>query len=71
LAADKGSEFIKEWYDLFVFFLNSTYDVTEKKMRECDIYNYKWTNQYDRYLTVMDSVKCVLGCRQKDIDANK
>lgn len=33
--------------------------------------SHKWTNAYDRYLTVMDALKAVMGCKQADIDKNK
>jgi len=40
-------------------------------MRECDILYYKWTDALDRSLSIMDSIKSVLGCKQNDINANK
>jgi hypothetical protein len=65
LAADKDSEFVKDWFDLFLYFVKSPYPDTETKMKECNMVSHKWTNQWDRYLTVMDSLKAVLGCKQR------
>lgn len=33
-------------------------------MIECRTNDMRWTNPYDRYLTAMDSLKAVIGCRQ-------
>jgi len=37
-------------------------------MKECNIFSHKWTSPTDRYLTAMESLKCVIGRRQMDID---
>lgn len=39
-------------------------------MRQCGILDHKWTDATYRYLSAMDSIKCVLGRRQIDIDRN-
>jgi hypothetical protein len=54
---------------MFHKFSMSRYQQTEDKIMECNIYDYKWTTQYDRYLTVMDALKAVIGCRQNSIIA--
>jgi hypothetical protein len=33
--------------------------------------SHKWSNKNNRYLTAMDSLKAVLGCKQNDINNNK
>lgn len=33
LAADKDSELVKDWFEMFTYFVANPYDVTENKMR--------------------------------------
>ena len=64
IVAEKENEFIREWYELFLKFTVSSFQDTEKKMIECRTNDMRWTSPYDRYLTAMDSLKAVIGCRQ-------
>lgn len=70
IAAEPRSEFVREWFDMMVHFALSTFNETVAKMAECGCEKFVWCTEEDRYLTVMDALKAVLGCRQKDIDEN-
>jgi len=67
VIADKDSEFINEWFNMLIFFMTNTYQTTYNKMVECMVDGEKWTNSEDRYLAVMDALKVVIGCREKEI----
>jgi hypothetical protein len=67
IIAEKDNEFIKEWNDLFHEFTTSPFAKTETKMIECGTNEYRWTHPHDRYLTSMDALKAVVGCRQKQV----
>lgn len=47
--------------------MTNTYQTTYNKMVECMVDGEKWTNSEDRYLAVMDALKVVIGCREKEI----
>lgn len=36
-------------------------------MKDCNTFSHKWTTKHNSYLTCMDSLKAVIGCRQMDI----
>jgi hypothetical protein len=64
IASDKGSEFIKDWLDLFIESLLSPVKEVLENFEKCHITDYKWTSDNNHYLLGMDVAKCVLGRRQ-------
>jgi len=64
IAANKGSEFIREWLELFLVSLMSPVETVLENFDKCHITEYKWTTEKNHYLLGMDVAKCVLGKRE-------
>lgn len=59
---------LKEWIDEYALTITSDYKETQERMEKYGVRNDSWTNPNDLYLTSMDSLKNVIGRRQKELD---
>jgi mannosyltransferase OCH1-like enzyme len=68
IIAEPGHELLKEWIDEYALTITSDYKDTQERMRKYGVSGNSWTNPNDLYLTSMDSLKNVVGRRQKELE---
>ncbi len=65
IAAEKGNEFVTEWFELLMRLYVTPYEeILTIFKEECNITSHQWIRADFDYLMVMDAVKCVAGRRQ-------
>ena len=68
IIAEPGQALFNEWIDEYELTITSPYADTKARMEKYGVKGDSWTNDNELYLTSMDSLKNVVGRKQRELD---
>ena len=67
IAAEPNSELLREWLSMFMYLHTLSFEDIQKFFKTCDLGSHAWTSNGNLYLLIMDTIKCVLGRKEKQL----